>query len=343
MIDKPCEKPIYLMQLEFLQKRLRVPHPKLESIETDRRNAKSGYLGEKSMEYYLGFLDSKKYRILFNLRIEDSNKFFQMDILLLSSEFFLIVEVKNLVGTILLDPTFRQMIRKWNDIEECFPDPTIQVERQRFRFQEWLINNKFSTLPIETLIVFSNSNTLLRTSGQSSFYKNVIHSEEFVERVKLLEEKYQKEKASAKDLKKLSQQLIKQNQPYHPNLFEKYGIQQKDIQIGSICPKCLTDNLKRYSGTWSCPTCNYSDKNAHIATLLEYSLLYSSTISNKEFNDFFQLTSRTIGSKILRKLNLKVVGKGNSTKYVLDVSQLIKRLNKEPTVDSLNTRLVRRS
>lgn len=336
MIDKPCEKPIYLRQLEVLNKRLRVPHPKMEEIETDRRNANSGYVGEKSMEYFIGFLDSKKYRILFNIRLEDSNKYFQMDILLLSSEYFLIVEVKNLAGTILLDPSFRQMIRKWNDVEECFPDPTIQVERQRIRYQEWLIKNNFPTLPIETLIVFSNPNTLLRTSGQSSYYKNVIHSEEFVQRVFLLEEKYQKERIPAKELKKVSHQLIKQNQPYHPNILEKYGIQQKDIHKGIICPKCSTNNMKRLNGSWSCDKCNYSEKNAHITTLLEFSLLFSPTISNSEFRDFFQLNSKIIGYKLLRQLNLKVVGKGKATRYVIDIPQLIKRLNKELTINSSN-------
>ncbi|MEQ6375592.1 nuclease-related domain-containing protein [Bacillaceae bacterium S4-13-56] len=331
MIDKPCEKPIYLRQLELLQKRLRVPHPRMEDIETDRRNANSGFAGEKSMDYFLGFLDSKKYRILFNIRLEDSNKFFQMDILLLSSEFFLIVEVKNLAGTILLDPNFRQMIRKWNDIEECFSDPTIQVERQRFRFQEWLIKNKFPTLPIETLIVFSNQNTLLRTTGESNYYKNVIHSEEFVQRVYSLEEKYKKEKISVKELKKVSQQLIKQNCPYHPNIFEKYGIQQKDISTGVICTQCSTDNLKRRKGQWYCPSCNYSDNNAHIAALLEYALLFKTSISNSELRDFLQISSRTVANKLLKQLNFKMVGKGNSVKYVLDIQQLIQSLNNELT------------
>ncbi|WP_157800185.1 nuclease-related domain-containing protein [Sporolactobacillus pectinivorans] len=59
--------------------------------------------GEAAVAYQLGFLPEKEFLILHNLRLRNSLHHFQMDCLLLNTYFFLIVEVKNIAGTLHFD------------------------------------------------------------------------------------------------------------------------------------------------------------------------------------------------------------------------------------------------
>lgn len=82
----------------------------------------AGYRGEQSLDYYLGFLTN--YFILHDLRLPDRDHHFQLDTLLISPYFILILEVKNISGTLIFDDHFKQLIRVTPEKEEGFgPDP----------------------------------------------------------------------------------------------------------------------------------------------------------------------------------------------------------------------------
>ncbi|MFC0188121.1 hypothetical protein ACFFJY_07460 [Fictibacillus aquaticus] len=59
MIEKEKALPLKLMQLEALLRRLPFEFEGRQLIEVDLARWKNGYLGEKSLEYYLRFLDEK--------------------------------------------------------------------------------------------------------------------------------------------------------------------------------------------------------------------------------------------------------------------------------------------
>jgi hypothetical protein len=96
---KKLQIPIHVLQGEALLRRLLKNDPRRPEIEKDIRIQMKGYYGEKNFSYYLSFLPEEKYDIFQGLRLKDKKEF-QMDVLILSQNFILIVEVKNISGTI---------------------------------------------------------------------------------------------------------------------------------------------------------------------------------------------------------------------------------------------------
>src|SRR5699024_1454659 len=103
MFIKKIEQPLEISQMQALERRLSSHHLNKELIISQTKNLKTGYEGEQSLEYLLKFLPTEEYYILHNLRIPDPNGYFQIDFLILSLNFGLIVEVKNIYGTVTFD------------------------------------------------------------------------------------------------------------------------------------------------------------------------------------------------------------------------------------------------
>lgn len=110
MILKLRDIPIVMLKTEALSRRLAEHHFKKKEVEKHAKNLRAGYNGEKALDFTLGFLPEAPYIILHNLRIHDGSGFFQIDTLILSPQFILITEVKNISGTVTYDE-FGQAIR----------------------------------------------------------------------------------------------------------------------------------------------------------------------------------------------------------------------------------------
>lgn len=99
MFIKPLSTPLSLRKLQALFERTPIDHPARSQIQNDLGRTTVGFKGEESLLYYLEFLNEQQYFIFHNLRLPiRKDKFFQLDYLILSATFFLILEVKNYSG-----------------------------------------------------------------------------------------------------------------------------------------------------------------------------------------------------------------------------------------------------
>lgn len=130
MIVKPRSYPINLRKLKALKIRIPRNHPKEKEIKEDFAKNSAGYKGERELDYPLSFLLGDVYSILHDLRLFSDSYHFQIDALLLSPRFLLIIEVKNFSGTITFDSEFTQVIRSNAGKEKAFFDPILQVEAE---------------------------------------------------------------------------------------------------------------------------------------------------------------------------------------------------------------------
>ncbi|MEG9295619.1 nuclease-related domain-containing protein [Mangrovibacillus sp. Mu-81] len=105
------EFPRVILILDALQGRLTPHHPKIPLISDEFHKRLAGHKGEVSLDYVLKMLDKNSCFILYGLRLKINDTYFQMNTLLLSHKFIIIIEVKNLAGTIYFDPVFNQMIQ----------------------------------------------------------------------------------------------------------------------------------------------------------------------------------------------------------------------------------------
>lgn len=150
LIVKSCSIPIHVMLIESLLQRLSLNHPKRSALELELGRKTAGYWGEQSVCSILEVLPKNEYFIFHDLRLQGKPHPFQIDLLVLSPYFFLILEVKNIAGELFFDDSFKQIIRTINNQNEAFDDPVMQVNLQRKQLQVWLSAKKINPIPIET-------------------------------------------------------------------------------------------------------------------------------------------------------------------------------------------------
>ncbi len=200
MYKKGLQIPVNLLQLIALKRRLLLEHPKIPLINKSYNIMKKGFNGERTIDYQLRYLNPAKYFIFHDIRLSTGITHFQIDFLLLTPFLNIIVEVKNIGGTLYFDPVFNQLIRrKPEGKEDVFPDPTFQVERQKSQLNKWVIENNLPIAPIRYIIAISDSDTILKTSLKNhNISKWIAHHWVVANTIESLEQHYKKEMVSQK-------------------------------------------------------------------------------------------------------------------------------------------------
>ncbi|HWL11896.1 MAG TPA: nuclease-related domain-containing protein [Ureibacillus sp.] len=317
MIIKPCEIPIKARLLEALLCRLPANHPKRPILESELGKCMAGYRGEQSIDSVLAVLPEKEYLLFHDLRIPSTPYPFQLDILILSSSFFLILEVKNIAGEIYFDDDFHQLIQTKHDQAQAYDDPILQVNRQRTQLLQWLTSKKAPTIPIETLVVSANSLTIVRAKNKEVTEK-VVRRNSLALKINSLAKKHQEDILSKKELKRLTNLLLKAHTPYIPKLLTTYKISATELLTGVQCPNCRALPMKRKWGKWHCQSCSYCSSDAHLAAIRDYALLIKPAITNRELRDFLRLDSVSIATKMLRNMHIPYGGTTKGRVYHLN-------------------------
>jgi hypothetical protein len=317
--------PLRLMQEEALARRLPKNHPQLSKILSSIEKRKAGFRGEQNTDYHLTFLPSPDYIILRDLSLIDQHPF-QIDTLILTPKLIMLVETKNPSGKLYFEKESNQLIRTYEQVEEGFSNPLQQAERQSRQLENWMCKRKFPSMPIEHLVVISNSKTIIRTNNKRVF-ERVVHAEHMVDRILFILEKYHQTHLDGKTLKKLYKVLIKENTPQLVPILEYWNIHPQEIIKGTECPYCTKIPMTRIYSNWYCPSCKESSKFAHIQALLDYFLLFNSTITNKQCRDFLLLHSRRTSELLLKTMNLSKLGHTKGVKYIanMDILSSIKQ------------------
>ncbi|WP_257348932.1 NERD domain-containing protein [Pseudalkalibacillus decolorationis] len=318
MIKKDLQKPFKVKKLEALLRRLPSNHPKTAVVERSLTRGLAGYRGEQSLEYYLNFLPDKVYYIFHGLRIPFLSNYFQMDVLIVTCSFFLIIEVKNISGTLIFDPENNQLIRQYDGKEEIFPDPVQQVKYQKFQLSQWIKCHNIPQVPIETLVVITNSASKTQSiSPDIKIPYIVIRSTILLERIEKLKTLYRNEKLTNKEVNKLSKQLNKQHTENDSDILSQFQVSKRELLKGVYCPVCVMKILRRKNGKWFCPECFFSSKDAHKTPLDDFALLISPTITNQQLRDFLYIKSDSTAKKIFHSMNLRHTGFNKGRIYYL--------------------------
>ncbi|WP_394138199.1 nuclease-related domain-containing protein [Cytobacillus oceanisediminis] len=305
MIVKKLQIPEINLKLEALLKRIAENHPAREKITSEYKKRTAGYKGEEKLSYYLSFLDQKEFWIFHDIRLTNGTYFFQIDALLLTKKFALILEVKNWTGTIIFDPHFHQLIRIQNNKEEGFHDPISQAALQASQLKKWLTIHGFPKIPVEYFVVISHPSTIIKTETDPLRIANkVIHSHRLLSKVQSIDKNYKQEAISDKVMNKLNRTLLKKHVPSEPATLQQLDISSDDILSGVYCPNCSSLPMIFHWGKWHCTSCNHSSHSAHEQTIQDYFLLIKPTITNSEFRTFSHLSSLHTASRMLSKMQL---------------------------------------
>lgn len=324
MIIKDRDIPRIILKLQALLRRFPLHHHKIQILVDELNRRTAGHKGEEALDYPLSLLDTEKYLIFHGLRLQIGNHFFQIDTLVISKNFILLIEVKNLAGTIYFDPVFSQLIQIKDEQKQAYPDPQIQLLRQAEQLKKWLNHHGFSSIPIFSLVVISNDKTIIKTSPENhNLNSSVIHRHLLPTHIKKLEKSTQTEVYDHKEIKKLIRLLKKKHIEAEHSILGRFNISPSEIKKGVFCAVCTHSPLVRKHGSWFCTNCKAKNLNGHVQALIDYCLLIKPIITNEEARKFLSIESRYVTKRLLKSLNLPTTGTKKSTTY--DLTQLTKQ------------------
>ncbi|MDQ0413852.1 MULTISPECIES: nuclease-related domain-containing protein [Mesobacillus] len=314
MIEKERTYPIRLLMYEALLERIIPNHPKTAFIEQDYRARRAGYRGELQTDYRLSFLPEKGFHIFRDLRLQDEKWHFQIDTLLLTLQYILLIETKAHSGTLFFDKHSEQMIQTKNDQEKSYDNPINQVRMQAWHLKRWLQNHKFRVPPIYQLVAISNASTIIKVSDHS-LNNLIVKGDVLLSRVHPFDERTTTPIFTDKEARKLAKSLLKNHSPHHPDILKQYSLSADDLQKGVQCPACLSYGMNREKWIWRCPVCEHKSKTAHHKTVKEFFLLISPTIKNQTCREFCPgVSSKTI-KDLLLSLSLPHTGTNKGRIY----------------------------
>ncbi|WP_458026122.1 nuclease-related domain-containing protein [Pseudalkalibacillus sp. Hm43] len=282
-------------------------------------SSKSGEWGERSLDYYLSFLNESSYLIFDGTRLSGGRYYFQMDTLLVHPSFIIIFEVKNLAGTLIFDTDHNQLIQQIEDKEVIYKDPIQQVEHQHFQLTQWLLKYNFpDQIPIQSYVVIANERAkIVSRNNETLLAKKVIRNTKILNTINDLHHIHKKQVLRKKDLQKLKDLIIRLHTPHNPDLMTKLNIRKEELLTGVQCPQCLEIPMNRARNKWICPQCNTTSTNAHINALRDYFILFEEEISNKQMRDYLHIQSKTTCQRFISSLKLNPQGTYRNRTYQL--------------------------
>ncbi|MBO0992902.1 nuclease-related domain-containing protein [Bacillus sp. SD088] len=327
MIQKERAIPIKILILEAILRRISETHPARAQLAEELGKRYAGYRGEQILDYYTKHLPLQKHHFIFHdLRLPISNQaWFQMDTLVLSPCYILILEGKHMAGKLHLEP--QQLIRELPNVEESFPNPIIQIKNQQYFLKVLLEKHSFAFPSSDAFVVITNPKSIiLPNPDYEEVADKVIRPQMLRFCFEQMEKKYNKVIWSDNDLSEISQRLLQLHKPDEPDLLNQYGIRKDELIQGIYCEDCKQFSIKRINRNWRCQMCHRKDEKAFIRTLLDYRLLRGDTISNREFRAFSHVSSIHIASKMLTSLNLPARGERKNRHYELSLDNLLSLL-----------------
>ncbi|KZE64886.1 hypothetical protein AWM68_09565 [Fictibacillus phosphorivorans] len=326
MIKKARTKPLKLLKYEVLLERIIPNHTQKPIIESSHRKYLAGYKGELTLDYFLTDLARDDYHIFHDLRIprsENNQLYFQLDALVIHSKFCIIIEVKNLIGNLYFDHQYDQIIRSREGIDETFPDPVNQAELQKNHFCNWLLKHKFPVIPLHTLVVITNPKSYIRISPKyGNRAQKIIRGRTLANKIKEFRSIESENILQKKDIKRLSSMLLKEHTQHNPDILKMFNIHHNDILTGVFCPNCIQGAvLIRIKRNWLCASCSKTYMHAHKKAIIDYALLFSPTVKNKDLRSFLHMESQTSVKKLLYSMNLKPTGARKAATYTIPLPE----------------------
>ncbi|MBD8035742.1 NERD domain-containing protein [Solibacillus sp. A46] len=256
--------------------------------------------------------------ILYNFECVNEKGFsHEIDAIVLTTRFLLIIEVKQISGTLFYKPLFHEFARLTEEgVLENFPNPFDQAFRHQLflshQLSKWSIQ-----LPVLYIVVNANIRTKLDQSLNNSPIIHLSGMPLFLEKL------YANHHETSVDLEHLKNKLKSLSCRLPP----KMKVESHRLRKGVLCVKCQFQNVMYYHfGLWICSQCGEKNKDAIYLALHQYRILINDRITNRELREFVGIESKAVASKLLKRLKLKQLGSGRGVYYLIPDDILERRI-----------------
>ncbi|WP_431029098.1 nuclease-related domain-containing protein [Lysinibacillus sp. LZ02] len=301
------QRSLYYFGLHTLLKRLSSNCNQYPHIQNELKNVESGDYGEQYVTELLQTQFQHQVTVLSNIFIGSS----QIDCIVLTPYFCVVLEVKNIKGHIAIRKAPRQMIREIDENKDVFQSPEVQLERSEIELNRLFAKHKIE-LPIFSAVLFPFHTSIIQ--NESKQYP-VLMGKEVLNYIHLL--------PSTKmfiNPAEVASILQKQSDPWHRfPLCDYYNINPSFLQTGVECRKCGTIPMLRTRRTWKCMRCGVTGRVAHVQAIREYYVLFSNVMTNRECVAFLHLRNRQEATRILKSIGLEREGVKRNSIYKLQL------------------------
>ena len=302
MILKERNKPPDIFQLQSLLDRTSPVHPQFSYWTEKLRRITAGYHGELRVDSLWHEIDFPfPHYFIHDLFIQKEMSSHQIDSVLITSRFVLVLEIKSISGLLNFDPQLRQFSRTNKDGSiDGMNNPDDQLRRHEKWLERFLFQQRIK-LPVIGAIVFTYPSSIVQSRAGNRI---MIQASGLSYLMDLLLEKHPREILSKKKAESLAHKLLELHsiKPLSP-----LGL-SNSLMKGVFCPGCSGRLLIYRRARWRCDACAHCDAMAHLEALLQYRTLVKPTISNREFREFTGIHSITTASKLLKSANMPFVG-----------------------------------
>lgn len=232
--------------------------------------------------------------------------FIQLDTIILTKKYLLIIEVKNIIGSLTFQTHKGQVIRTLDGVKTPFECPITQINRHIHSLEQLHL-----ALPIFKAIVFSSNRVILENIplGEPIFFRKNLPP--FIHNLNKKEDRISTSEFNNLIRKIQSMQHAMQRKP----LCERWNIHPDTLIKGFLCKVCRKPLCKVSNKTWKCQQCEGIDRNPIVHNIDDYFLLIKDSISTAECMDFFRLSSSHEAYYMLKKCNLVNINNARKTVY----------------------------
>lgn len=260
MVKKEREYPVRLQLEEALLRCLPIRHSKRKKIEDHRLKNNAGYNGEKELDYHLNYLPDKEFYIFQNLCLPN----FQLDAFVLCSRFGVIVESKNISGTLNFQHGFS---RQLDGKKDGFPDPSLQVQRHQIQLEKWLLTQNLKPFPVYGFVAISFPSTII----ESPLPQHLYHAERIPSEILKLQRTCPDPVLSFCQLNQITDLLLSHHQLPKIDILQIYDLHPKDFISGISCPQCKHRPMTRIQNSGSAKSVK---KNPHLLINRLFLIIY---------------------------------------------------------------------
>ncbi|MEC1177338.1 nuclease-related domain-containing protein [Metasolibacillus meyeri] len=273
-----------LHQLEAIVRRVSEVHPDYLYFKEQLVMVNAGISGEDEVQFFLQEL-VMPHRVIRNLSfLNTQQQRHEIDFVIIFASLILCFEVKNVAGTLHFDTDASQFLRTRADVTERFPNPVEQLNRHLR-----VISSFFPNIPIHGAVVIANRRAIIASKPLDFpiFHADYVLS--FIE----------------KNLVQYAEPLLDINEVYndlmmlHSPKKESFTFTLKQLKRGIFCEKCMA-KMHFVHGKFLCPSCRFQNKYAYFQALHDFRLLVDTKITNQQFCELCELTSRHVAKRLLQ-------------------------------------------
>lgn len=291
--------------------RLHPTHPQYQNLQQELKNNEAGDFGEQYVMKELQQIALLNNCYIFHNVILPSVLPMQIDILLIVPNAIILLEIKNIRGTVHFKSDPRQLIRTSESGEvNVFTHPEIQLE-QYIQGMKHFLDTQHISIPIYGAVVFPFNN--VNISREDGRLPILMAKELPIFLHKQLEKS--KETKTMEEIKNIILSYLRNRTPFP--LCQYYQIDVSALRRGVHCENCGQFGMEKLKIGWHCQICQHRCRDAHIQALKDYYMLVGETITNRECRDFLMIESEHIAKRLLQKLQLPRSGSNKYSRYKL--------------------------